>query len=125
VHEIVPDFSINDLKEALFSGTYSAPVTLRIHGFDENVSMTVVVQSVTKVFEAYRKPGSSGPLGCYELPAYRFEGWLLKSGFDPYPELVRIRCFVETDESGTNFVTGYIQRIPTSPDANGTVEIAS
>ena len=78
---------LEELKESLFGSTYSASKSVVVH-INEGVSIPVVVTTARAAYEPF--PAAEGAVGCFEHPDYEFEGWVVKSGFDPYPEVVRV-----------------------------------
>lgn len=112
IHEFMPEFTLDDLKSALFASTYSAPQPLPVNLDDAAATLRVVVVSVTQIYIARTVEVTDGPLGCYEHPSWRIEGWLMKSGFDPYDEVVRVRIVIDTKEALDEWDQAYIQRVP-------------
>jgi hypothetical protein len=124
VHEFIPDFSIDTLKESLFESTYSHPKALNIRPNDEAAAvLPVVLTAVRQIYLPYLNRRDDHPLGCYEYPEWQADGWLLKSGFDPYGEVVTVRLYIQTTDDGS-LATGYIQRVPATPDPDGLVSMA-
>ncbi|MGH8542061.1 MAG: hypothetical protein ACREX3_00090 [Gammaproteobacteria bacterium] len=113
-------FTLDDVQRSLFS-RYSAPHPLVIRIDDCIGVMRIVVTSATSVYEAYTERTDDGPLGCLEYPSWKLEGWLMKSGFDPYSEVIRVRMYLKSQMTDQEFSGVYIQRIPTNPDPKGLI----
>ena len=54
-------------------------------------------------------------------PEQLLEGWLLKSGFDPYEEVRRVRLYLRVVGDNPNSNEAFIQVIPKNPDPNGPI----
>lgn len=113
-----PSVTKEALKASLLDSTYDEPVVLSIK-VDTDIALKVVVDLVKPCFQAHIIRNEDSPLGCWQLPDVYFEGWLLKSGFDPYREVVRVRAILQTQSIDGSFSDGYIQRIPVNPDPDG------
>lgn len=121
VFSFIPCFTLEDVREAQFRNTYDEPKPVRI-GLSDSIVFNVVVQLVKSVFVGVKYSNTDNPLGCYKYPDWYIEGWLLKSGFDPYDEIVRIRMYVRVN-SGGEFENAFIQRIPKNSDPEGVIEL--
>lgn len=119
VHRFRPEFELGDLQESLFGSTYSLPRHLEMNIGGGVGMLRVVVDCVKQFYLPHAHCVDDKPLGCYDYPEWYIEGWLLKSGFDPYGEVVRVRMFVQTVAGA--FDTALIQRIPANPDPDGLV----
>jgi hypothetical protein len=119
VYTFTPAFTVDDVKDALFLGTYSNPRPLEIQLEEARPTLRVVVQSVTQVYTPFVIHPGDHPLGSYsESPNWKIEGWLMKSGFDPYAEVVRIRIVLPEGLPAEAF----LQRIPTNPQPDGEIK---
>ena len=117
----IPKFTLTDLQEAHYGSTYHEPMPLTIEFADDFV-LRVVVQMTRAVYRPIDDEIESlNPHGCYKHPEWYGEGWLLKSGFDPYAEVVRVRFRLSTTLDG-KFEEGFIQRIPKDPDPDGHID---
>lgn len=127
VYEFSTEFSKNDLKDAFFESKYYQPRPLLVDLINARINqpaqLQVVITMVRAVYsdEIYQRP--DGTMGYYNDPAWYLEGWLVKAGFEPDGEVVRVRAVIDTDEGGA-LEGGRIQRIPASPDPDGLVRIA-
>ncbi|ARP71752.1 hypothetical protein LK07_20575 [Streptomyces pluripotens] len=115
-----PGFSLEDLKNAQFGNTYADPLPIRI-GLSASITFDVVVQTTTSVFVGVDHDGGDTPLGCFKHPDWYVEGWLMKSGFDPYEEARRVRLYLRAAGDNPNPTEGFIQVVPKNPDPNGTI----
>jgi hypothetical protein len=52
------------------------------------------------------------PAGCYPYPNYRFEGWLLKSGFDPYEGIIRVRGLLMSEGTSSEAMGAQLAFFP-------------
>lgn len=119
IYTFSPDFTVEDIKASLFDSRYTNPKPLVV-GLAEDVHLQVVASLVKPVYGALVTLPGSKPLGCYEAPDWYVEGWLLKSGFDPYPEIVRVRMYLTVPSDGGDLGdVAHIQRIPDSPASDG------
>ncbi len=109
------EFTLEDVKQSLFS-TYSEPYTLPLSLGRNTGLLQVVVTSVTSSYVGLTNQTTDSTLGCWEHPDWKLEGWLVKSGFDPYKEVVRVRIYLTSEPDGTGIDALRIQRIPSSPD---------
>lgn len=117
VYNFLPGFNLDEVKAALFGSTYSSPQTLEVKLGEGSPTLRVVVASVTAFYLPHAAHVGDSPVGVHhDEPNYRIEGWLTKSGFDPYNEVVRVRIVLDWD--GREF-EGRFQRIPENPDPNG------
>ena len=107
------------LRESLFGSTYNNPIPVLAEL--GRVSLSVIPTSFSVVYEEFGpSEGESPALGCYDRPNYVYEGWLLKSGFDPYGEVVRVRIRVVTQSSDGAVGAVDISRIANTDDPPGT-----
>jgi hypothetical protein len=123
VLHFTPNFTVAELREAHYGSTYDDPKPLRLT-IGEDFVLPVVVEMTRAVYEAMDNgvyDFISRNLGCYRYPSWYGEGWLFKSGFDPYREVVRVRFYLVTDLGGM-FEDGYVQRIPDTPDPDGDIQ---
>ena len=124
IHQFTPRFSKQELRAALFDSTYNGPIALAIET-DGSVHLKVIVALVKTVYIPNVVALNDSPLGCWQLPDFYLEGWLLKSGFDPYNEVVQVRAILRTQDSDDgSFDVGYIQRVPASPNPDGPLVFA-
>lgn len=110
---IKPSFTLDDVKEALFGSTYTSPRTITVV---LGVPLQVVLTGTRQVYNSFEYRSKDKPVGVqYNVPHWVFDGWLLKSGFDPYEEVVRVRLVFQADsDDGTYDI--YFQRVPTNPN---------
>jgi hypothetical protein len=106
------EFTLDDVKAALFESTYSNPKYLVFKLDDEN-TMRVAVEAVRAVYSTYERG-----LGCFERPDWMIYGWLPKSGYDPHPDIVRVRCYLQADRNG-RFEGAEVQHVPTGDTSIG------
>lgn len=116
VHEFTIGFSKEELQQSLFESTYSNPIAIRVELEDCDIHLEVVVTIAKQVYTEYTNLVTDGPLGCFEEPEWYLEGWVRKSGFDPYSEVIRVRAYLLRE-----LISGYIQRIATSPHQSGLI----
>jgi hypothetical protein len=91
--------SLDQLIESLTKSTYLNPVTVDLEINEDNegrVMLKAVVTHVQAVYVGVAAMKGHSPVGCYAHPDYHFEGWLLKSGYDPYGGVVRVRGQLNT-----------------------------
>lgn len=118
VHEFRIGFTKEELHQSLFESTYSNPSFIRVE-LEPYTNLDVIVTMAKQVYTEYTHHVSDSPLGCFDEPEWYLEGWVRKSGFDPYSEVVRVRAYLLRE-----MITGYIQRITTSPHQAGLIETA-
>lgn len=122
VFEVSSELSLEDVKEALFGSTYADPKTIRIEVHNGKVVFDVVIDTAIQKYHPHQDYIGDSPLGCWKYPGWYIEGWLLKSGFDPYSKTVRVRMYLDADSDG-DYTEAYIQRIPKDPDPNGAIRL--
>lgn len=123
LHEFDPKFTMEDLQKSLFGSTYSRPHTLPVDLEDCDVHLQVVVTMAKQIYTENTYLRTDSPLGCFDKPEWYIEGWLVKSGFDPYGEVVRVRALIEVSSDGSWDVS-HIQRIPSTPNPGGRIVTA-
>src|SRR3990167_5876387 len=96
---------IEELKRSLFESTYSHPITVTIKTVEDNLEFQIVVTSIRSKFVQTGYIGSS--LTCHETPDWDFRGWIPKSGFDPFGEVIWVK--LDLFNEGTE---AFIERIP-------------
>jgi hypothetical protein len=117
------EFGPDRVKEALFQSTLHRPVLLHFSEDDADpstplgVDLSMVVESV-QVYYAPREPRLDGkPIGCWEDPEFYLRGFAYKSGFDPYPEVIRMHVYLRVASgSGFDGATLQIVREPSGAD---------
>jgi hypothetical protein len=116
VYEISLDFEPSLLEEALFQSTYKKPILLpleiieRTEHFPLDWDVPMVVESVQAVYLPYAVGVGETPTGCYERPEWFVRGFLYKSGFDPYLQVVRINLYCQTQANDDGrFDLGFLQ----------------
>jgi hypothetical protein len=119
VIRFVPEFDVAQLRDAHYGSTYNEPKPLRIELAKDLVLQVVVEMSRAVYGSVTSEFQTQNPFGCYRFPDWYVEGWLLKSGFDPYDEVVHVRLYLGAGMPG--FQEGYIQRIPEEPDVEGRI----
>ena len=107
------DFTFDDVKAALFESTYSNPKYLEFKLDDHGSTMRVAVEAVRAVYVTYE----SG-LGCFKRPDWMIYGWLPKSGYDPHPDIVRVRCYLQA-ETNNRFEGAEVQHVPSGDTSVG------
>jgi hypothetical protein len=123
VYPFRPDTNLpRELGTALVGSTYDEPTVVHIE-VHEDLAFNVVVDMIRAVYEPYRFSTGDRPLGCWRRPNLYAEGWLMKSGFDPYPEIIHVRMYLDylSAESGD----GYVQRVPDSYDSDDEIVLFS
>jgi hypothetical protein len=126
VHEVEDlDFDLDAVKRALFESTYQNPITLPfrfrsdIPPYLADLELRMVVSAVQAYYEPYAPiVGMSRPLGCWSPPEWYVRGFLYKSGFDPYPEIVQMHVYLRTDGSESTLHSALVQvvRHPSGAD---------
>jgi hypothetical protein len=116
-----PSFTLDDLKEAHYGSTYADPKPLRIE-FTTDIVVQMVVGMSRAVYIAFEEFSDASYFGSYKRPDWYVEGWLARSGFDPYSEIVRVRLYLRTEPSG-KFGGSHFQRIPVTPDLHGHIKV--
>jgi hypothetical protein len=117
-------FSLDDLKRALFESIYRAPVALPINigerGFaSPDVELHMVVESVQAFYPPYTPNlDMKQSLGCSNVPEWYVRGFLYKSGFDAYPETIRMHVYITTGDSADdfNYMIVQVARHPSGAD---------
>jgi hypothetical protein len=99
-------FGVDRLKEALFDSTFEHPITLPFLEADADpaspigVNLAMVVETA-QAYYAPHEPCLDGiPIGCWENPEFYLRGFAYKSGFDPYPEVVRMHVYLRVHDKG-------------------------
>jgi hypothetical protein len=100
------DFDLDHVKRALFDGTYQQPVQVTFRSDKERlqetpigVGLPMVVELVQAVYVPLEPHAGSGLFGCINTPDWYLGGFLYKSGYDPYPEIIRMHAYLEVDSS--------------------------
>lgn len=109
VYEFKPEFTAADLRRFMDT-TYDEPLILPADIDDDAGRVQIVAAQVRAVFTHFQGPDY--PTGCYKYPDWEIIGWLPKSGFDPYPEVIWVRLVVIVDPSGpelTNCLLHWIE----------------
>jgi hypothetical protein len=105
VYEInKPEFDVDLLKRAVFESTYRNPITITFRSdkgemcetpLEEGLEMVV---EFVQVFYGPREPHvGSGLVGCYNEPEWYVRGFLYKSGVDPYPEVLQMHAYLQSN----------------------------
>lgn len=121
VHEYERCFTREEAAQSLFASTYSAPVPVFLSADDAATRIPVILTRAEPRYCPYRVVPGSTPAGCYEQPDWYFEGWVLKSGFDPSNTITRVRIYVDNGFEGT-FLW---QVIPAHADPDEPIRIVS
>lgn len=103
VHEIDKvDFDFGHVKDALFGSTYRQPITVTFRSDKEaleetpiGVGLPMVVELVQAIYVPLEPSVGSGHFGCTNVPDWYLRGFLYKSGYDPYSEIIRMHAYLE------------------------------
>lgn len=119
IHEFYSCFRLNEAFAALTESTYSKPIPVYLKSEEHDVNIPVVMTMMKACYQPFA-PYLDSPAGCYETPEWYFEGWILKSGFDTFSGITRVRIYVtDTDPEDPNTSVNVLwQVIPTDPDPN-------
>lgn len=113
------DWKLDELKASLFDSTYSNPLPLKIVRDEHEGNLLVVPTSVTAVYRPRIARLTDKPIGYWERPFWQIDGWIVRTGYDPAAEIVRVRLFVDNE-----FEWCHIQRIPAHPEPDGLIVAA-
>lgn len=97
VHEFEACFTVEEAQASLFASTYSSPMPVFLTGEDGTVRVPVVLDQAHPRYAPFRRGEGATPVGCYELPDWIFEGWIVPSGYDATTSFVRVRLWVASD----------------------------
>jgi len=119
-----PRFTLEDMKAALFSSTFSNPKTLTV----KLPQGRTVQVAITKVEPRYNvnslklERDKNSPATCYEYPDWYMEGWVVDGVATATAQGLRVRMFVYTggDESPEPDDM-YAQVIPTYSYSEGDI----
>ena len=109
VYVIDNEITLEEFHRSLIDSTYTDPIDVLLKG--RGSAMRLVVTKAEAVYGVHQTYALEKPLACELPPSWRFEGWILKSGFDPSTELVRARCFAWVDAQSGDIFDIYVQRI--------------
>ncbi len=97
--------NVQQLARMFFEATYTEPCVVLLKEADD-LYLRVVMTMVRQIFEA--APDSRDlPVSCYEHPDFYFEGWIVKSMLDPFPDRIAVRGFIPRAVD-----RAYVQHIP-------------
>ena len=125
INQVNFDFDLDRVKQALFESTYQNPVTLPFE-FGSNpgdggseVTLHMIVEMV-QAFYAPNIPSLSmkKPIGCIDAPEWYLRGYVYKSGFDPYPETIRMHVYIATGGAANDFNHALVQLVRRPSDAD-------
>jgi len=130
VYEIdKPDFEVDDLKRAVFESTYRKPVTLRFQSDKDEFMETPLAEGLhmvvelVRVFYAPSEPFvGSGLVGCYNEPEWYVRGFLYKSGFDPYPEVLLMHAYLQNDGKEVSRIDQAVLQVVRNPSGVNPVD---
>jgi hypothetical protein len=116
------DFNLFDLdrvKQALFGSTYRNPVTLPFrfgHHIPREPAPEVSLDMIVEMVQAFYPPNIPSlsmkkPIGCFDDPEWYLRGYVYKSGFDPYPETIRMHVYIATGGAGNDFSHALVQLV--------------
>ena len=99
--------SLDELIASLTTSTYTEPVAayLVIDDGSGLIRLKAAITTLRIVFVRARDNDDQVPAGCYPCPDYHFEGWLLKSGYDPYRAVILVRGEIIRQGSTTEVVS--------------------
>jgi hypothetical protein len=120
VYEVTVPFTEKDIKAALFKSSYASPkiLSFRIdHGGGDSWDVPMVVELVQAIYTPYRVGKVDRPLGCWPYPEWHIRGFLFKSPFDPYNEVIRVHALVQKN-SPDELDMAYIQVVREPSDAS-------
>jgi hypothetical protein len=106
-------FEIEDVIASLTQSTYNHPKYIELELVDIDVIFRIVITTLKSVFLNHDEDEAK-PFGCWEYPEWYAEGWILKSGFDPYGKAVRVRMYIE-QPGGGSIDCIWVQRINQKP----------
>src|SRR5580765_5316642 len=86
-------FYREDLMRSLCS-TYDEMTTVAVGTGDGRTLVKVVVGKVEARYQPVQEMIWDKPAGCHKYPDWYFEGWVPRSGFDPFREITRIRGYI-------------------------------
>lgn len=124
VANLTPRFTLEDIKAALFSTTYSNPKTLPVI-LPEGRRVQV---AITKAEPRYNvnslklEADENRPVTCYEYPNWYLEGWVVDGIATATAQGLRVRMFVYTGgDDSPEPDDMYAQVIPTFSYSEGEV----
>jgi hypothetical protein len=105
-------FDLVRVRQALFESTYNSPITVVFQDSRDVMSeepighgLPMVVELMQAVYVPAEAHVGSGVLGCHNTPDWYVRGFLYKSGFDPYPEVIPMHAYLEiADQDGSGKV---------------------
>jgi hypothetical protein len=109
IHKFAHTFSAEEIMRSLFGSSYARAVPIEIMNADGSLRLSVVITRAEVRYERRgRRPAESNE----EKPGWYLEGWVLKSGFDMFDGMVRVRIVWE--DLASNIVLWQV--IPDHPD---------
>jgi hypothetical protein len=115
-----PDKLLDRIQESLFTSTYSRIVPIHLTNADKSTRIPVVVVKAEARYDAFGFVLGSTPVGDWEVPGWYLEGWVVKSGFDIFEDIVRVR--IVWDDPLVNDSLMW-QAIPKEPNADASFEV--
>ncbi len=109
-----PAFGVMEILASLGS-TYDDVKTIRLVREDMQIGLNVVVTKAEVRYYPIRYSLSDSPSGSYRHPDWYLEGWIPKSGFDQFSEVVRLRIYVRASASTPELEEVFWQVIPKEP----------
>jgi hypothetical protein len=126
------DFDLDQIKRALFESTYRKPVILPFYVGSRDprdiggpgVELFMVVELVQAYYAPYAPHTNQKlPIGCFDTPEWYLRGFLYKSGFDVYPEVIRIHAYIATGGAADNINHAIIQIVRSPSEADPTTPL--
>jgi len=122
VHEFYLCFTVADALASMTESSYSNPIPVRLTSDEHDVNIPVIVTRADVRYQPFVDRLDETPPGCHERPDWYFEGWVLKSGFDPFDHITRVRVFRQGGD--TSAATVFWQVIPKDPDPDAPLLLA-
>lgn len=111
---VTPEFEVTDILASLGS-TYDDVKTINLVEPSMQIDLNVVITKAEVRYHPIRYSLSDSPSGSYRHPDWYLEGWIPKSGFDQFSEVVRLRIYVRASASTPELEEVFWQVIPKEP----------
>lgn len=117
VYEFYECFSLEDLQQSLFGSSYDKPITVPLKSKEMTVALEIVITMLGVRYPQFAYARNDSPAGSYQFPDWYAEGWILKSGFDQFDDITRVRMHIDgnREANGTDDVFLW-QVIPKGPN---------
>lgn len=116
IYEFANCFTLEELQKSLFASTYGEVFPVHLRNTDLDLDLPIVAAKVEARYNPSLYRTEDSPTGCYRHPDWYVEGWVIKSGFDPFDEVVRVRIYINADiKTGALDDTFLWQVIPKDP----------